>query len=115
MRKTHPLLITGEIIVTQTSIDAHNVIGRALCQDGVTTGLGVLNVLLHESDTEHFTALVGASASDGRYTAMEQGVELLKDGRLGDARFSLVAAHVEVLLQVFDSRSTYTLVSVSQL
>lgn len=105
--RTYPLLIRREVVVPERSVDLDDPFRSGLRQLRLDTILGVLDVLLDEADREDLLALVGALARSRRHATVEEGVELLKDGRLGGASFARgVGADAEVLLEGIEGGST---------
>lgn len=67
--------------------------------------LGVLDVLLDESDGEDLLLLVGSSSRGGGDSSVKKSRELLED-RGFETRLLEVSSDVEVLFEVVLSRST---------
>lgn len=90
-------MIAGEIVITQTRVDIDNVVRCTFCQNGMTSGFGVLDKLFDESDTEHLATLVGASSDNSRDTAVKKWIELFEYRCFSDSRFGFVTSDIQVL------------------
>jgi len=77
----------------------------------MTPGFGVLYVFFDKGDAEDFLPLVLSTTGCCGDTAVQKGVELLKDWCFGCPRFGLFPTDVQMLKEILDRGSTLVAVS----